>query len=210
MGEWRMRLKRVFNACPTLRIPSVVRTSLTLSLAPILASLDGGRLLDVGAKAAPYRRLVECTDYVTLDICPEARPDICCDIHDIAAVSGSFDSVIAQVLEHLREPQRAVTEIHRVLKAGGALVASTRFINCYHPDPHDYYRFTADSLAELCSGFQEVRIRPHGNALQAVWHLVNNDYRAARVLLNVLNPLIARIRRPSERLPLGYIVVARK
>jgi hypothetical protein len=53
-------------------------------------------------------------------------------------------------------------------------------------------------------------VEPHGNALQAAWHIANNDYRPARVALNLLNPVIARLGSPSQAFPLGYIVRARK
>ena len=204
-------MKRLFDACPTLRIPSVVRTSLMRRLAPVLASIDGGRILDVGAKDSPYRSRIKSARYVTLDICADARPDICCDLHDMAAASGSFDTVLAlEVLEHLREPQKAIAEIHRVLKPAGVFIASTRFIYRYHPDPFDYYRYTPDSLKALCSAFSQVRVDPHGNGFQAAWHIANNDYRPARVALNLLNPLFARLGPASAAFPLGYIVRAVK
>ena len=41
---------------------------------------------------------------------------------------------------------------------------------------------------------------------QAVWHIVNNGYRPAGIVLNALNPLFAGIGSPSRNFPLGYIV----
>lgn len=46
-------------------------------------------------------------------------------VYDLPFADGSFDCVIiSEVLEHLHEDDRALTEISRVLKAGGVLAAS--------------------------------------------------------------------------------------
>jgi SAM-dependent methyltransferase len=210
-GHARRRLKKLYQVSPTLRMRSVVKASLMRALAPYLSALPAGPLLDVGAKDAPYRESIGARNYVTLDISASARPDVCCDLHDIAVRAGSFDAVVAiEVLEHLYDPQRAVNEIHRVLGEGGRVVASTRFICCYHPDPNDYYRFTSDALRRLFSNFSQVDVVPHGNGLQALWHIVNNDYRRSRVVLNLLNPIIARINFSSNAFPLGFVVTAVK
>ncbi|OPY67928.1 MAG: hypothetical protein A4E57_02038 [Syntrophorhabdaceae bacterium PtaU1.Bin034] len=180
------------------------------ALLPHLAQVKGS-VLDVGAKDAPYRQLVAHSEYTTLDISVTENPDICCDLHDISIKSDVFDAVIAlEVLEHLYDPQRMINEMHRILKKDGIVIASTRFICRYHPDPNDYYRFTSDSLKHLFSRFSETSVLPHGNGLHAIWHIINNDYRPFRILLNPLNPLISRIDFESPGFPLGYIIKAVK
>jgi len=209
--RWRSWVTALYRASPTLSISSITRESLRPVLASCLADLPQGRVLDVGAKDAHYRRFIPQTGYTTLDIRPTGATDLCCDLHDISLKPDTFDTVIAlEVLEHLYEPQRAVNEIHRVLRKGGVFVGTTRFICRYHPDPHDYYRFTSDGLKHLFAAFLPVRVVPHGNGLQAVWHIVNNDYRRLRVLLNIFNPWVARINFTSSGFPLGFVVRATK
>jgi ubiquinone/menaquinone biosynthesis C-methylase UbiE len=124
-----------------------------------------------------------------LDIDPKSSPDICSDLHKIDWESEYFDTVIAtEVLEHLRDPAAAISEIYRVLKPGGVCVASTRFIFRYHPDPQDFYRFTHDSLEHLFRKFGQVEILHHRNRLAAIWQLLNSDKGKFRVVLNVMNP----------------------
>ena len=68
-----------------------------------------------------------------------------------------FDCVLSsQVLEHVTDPQRYLTEARRLLKPGGSLIVSTHGIWPYHPDPTDFWRWTADGLqAEIrTAGFE--------------------------------------------------------
>jgi methionine biosynthesis protein MetW len=47
------------------------------------------------------------------------------DAGDLPFPDGSFDlAICTEVLEHLFEPQRALTEIHRVLRTGGRLIVT--------------------------------------------------------------------------------------
>src|SRR5262245_57587798 len=159
---------------PTAKIPSVTRIGLDRLLIPLIRGLTPGVVMDVGAKYSPYRRYVPSTRYLTLDTDPKTKPDICSDLHSIACASEYFDTVIAtEVLEHLHDPGKAVSEIHRILKPGGVCIASTRFIYVYHPDPQDTYRFTWDSLRFLFKNFKKVEVFHHGNRLATIWQLLN-------------------------------------
>ena len=95
-----------------------------------------------------------------------------------------------------------------MLKPGGVCIITTRFIHPYHPTPEDYYRFTWDSLNDIFSGFSQVRIVHHGNTIQSVWAILCTGRK--RAFLNVLNPLIARIRSKKTVNPCGFLVFAVK
>jgi ubiquinone/menaquinone biosynthesis C-methylase UbiE len=204
--------KIIFKLIPTLRIPPVSRLSLNIELKKLFKRLQPGIVLDVGSGYSNgYKSLIPHTKYMTLDINDKFTPDICCDLHQIKWESNFFDTVIAiEVLEHLYEPQKAINEIYRILKKGGICIASTRFIFRYHKDPKDYYRFTWDSLKHLFSFFNEVKVFHHGNKIQVMWEMVNYDYGLAQVVLNILNPLFARIRIKNTYYPNGFIVYAKK
>ena len=114
-----------------------------------------------------------------------------------------------EVLEHLYDPQRAIDRIHDVLKPGGVCILSTRFMYRYHPDPQDHYRFTWDSLKHLFRNFRHVEVIHHGNRLQVIWEIINAGGRS-RVVLNLLNPLIASFSSSRTKFPLGFVVYAQK
>ena len=69
-----------------------------------------------------------------------------------------FDVVIFdQVLEHVEgDPQKAIDELHRVLKPGGLLVCATVLVYPIHGYPSDYWRFTPNGLKLLCRAFTRV------------------------------------------------------
>lgn len=64
------------------------------------------------------------------------------------------------VLEHMRAPQVAVSEMLRCLKPGGEVLVFVPFIQPVHAAPDDYFRWTAAGLRELFGDFrvQEVGI----------------------------------------------------
>jgi len=194
---------------PTLKIHSVSRISLDLELRKQFKKLKKGAVLDTGAKYSPYKKYIPFTEYLTLDIEKDYQPDICSDLHDIKWQSEYFDTVLAiEVLHYLYNPQKAINEMFRVLKPGGKLIMSVRFILPYDVREKDYYRFTPDSLSYLLRKFKQVEICHHGNKLQVIWRLLED--RKLKVLLNVFNPFFARIRVKKTRTPLGFVVLAEK
>jgi SAM-dependent methyltransferase len=205
-----MLRESIWPRIPTLRIPSVNRLTLDRELQRQFARLTPGAVLDVGSKAAPYRALVPAGTYLRLDIDPAKHPDICCDLHELEWMGEPFDTVLAiEVLEHLYDPQRAIDRIYGVLKPGGVCILSTRFFFRYHPDPEDHYRFTWDSLRHLFRHFQRVEVMHHGNRAQVLWEIINAGGRS-RVVLNLLNPLVAQLGSKQTKFPLGFVVYAQK
>jgi SAM-dependent methyltransferase len=62
------------------------------------------------------------------------------------------------VLEHMQNPQVAVSEMLRCLKPGGELLVYVPFTQPIHSAPNDYYRWTAAGLGELFKGFLVVDV----------------------------------------------------
>lgn len=194
---------------PTNRIPGVDRMSLNRELSRHFPRLSAGPTLDIGARDAPYRGRLRTRQYWTADLDRNGRPHFCCDAHQLACSSGTFENVIAtELLEHVREPQLVVDELWRVLAPGGACILSTRFICPYHPSPNDYYRFTWDSLRHLFRQFSEVEVHSHGNRAQVLWHMFNSGRHG--VFFNIFNPLVAMINVKNQFIHCGYVVFARK
>lgn len=197
------------NLLPTTKIRSITRITLDNELKNQFSRLKKGLVLDVGSKDSPYKNQIPFSKYLRLDLEKESNPDICADLHDVDWDANYFDTIIAtEVLEHLYAPQKAVDEIHRLLKPGGICIASTRFIFPYHGGPHDYYRFTWDSLNYIFSNFSEVEVIAHGNRFQAIWQLMN--YGKEKYILNIFSPLIAKINVENTKYPLGFVVYAKK
>lgn len=111
-------------------------------------SSDEKLVLDIGCADGKYRKYFP--NRVGLDIEEGKGVDIIGDAHDLPFENDKFDMVLCtEVLEHLHSPHVAIAEMYRVLKKGGTLILTTRFIFSIHDAPHDYYRFTKYGLQYL-------------------------------------------------------------
>jgi SAM-dependent methyltransferase len=144
------------------------------------------RVLDLGCGNSPYAALFP--DRLCLDI--RRRPDagIVGDAHCLPLATGSFDLILStEVLEHALEPQRVVDEIRRVLRPGGRLLLTTRFIFPLHDVPGDYYRFTNYSLAHLFRDWSSASIAAETTTLETLAVLLQRiaiqcEFRAQRLV----------------------------
>ena len=76
--------------------------------------------------------------------------------------SASVDLFISSsVIEHLSNPEKAVSELFRTIKPGGLVYAEIPFIGAYHMAPNDYQRYTISIFSRhgfflenkgICSG----------------------------------------------------------
>jgi SAM-dependent methyltransferase len=133
---------------------------------------------------------------------------------------ASVDQVlIFNVLEHVYHHEHLVRELRRILKEGKDVLGFVPFLINYHPDPHDYFRYTGEALRQIFkdAGFANIEIHTvglgpfvvNGNTLASfmpravntlVWPVV---YAFDRLLL-ALKPSFA------ARFPLGYLFILTK
>ena len=91
----------------------------------------------------------------TLDIAEEKRPDVVGDVHSLPFEDATYDVIVcSEAYEHFYNPFVATAEIFRVLKPGGLLLVTTRFMFPVHDAPHDYFRFTPYGMRELFKDFE--------------------------------------------------------
>jgi SAM-dependent methyltransferase len=137
----------------------------------VQAHAGPGRTLDIGAQNGPYAAWFP--DRVALDIKPGRGVQIIGDAQALGLAGASFDRVLCtEVLEHLPEPQRAIDEMRRVLKPGGTLLLTTRFLFPIHDAPHDYFRFTKYGLRHLLRGFEILELREETDSVGSLAVLV--------------------------------------
>lgn len=94
-------------------------------------------------------------DSIRLDISFRSGVNIIGDGHKLPFEDNSFDAVIAQaVIKHLRDPNKFVEEVHRVLKKEGIVYAECPFLITFHRWPGDYVRYSPAGFRELFKDFQ--------------------------------------------------------
>jgi len=88
--------------------------------------------------------------YVNLDLFAVPGVDVAADAEHLPFPPEVFERVECDaVLEHVRNPDRVMSEIRRVLKPGGYAHLVTPFCHPFHEYPKDFRRFTIDGLKQL-------------------------------------------------------------
>lgn len=147
----------------------------------IAAHASAGLTLDLGAQSGPYAALFPRR--IGLDLQAAAGVDVVGDARDLPVRDGVVDLVLCtEMLEHVPEPQRAIDEMWRVLRPGGALVLTTRFLFPIHDAPHDYFRFTKYGLRHLLQRFEIVELQEESDAVGTLAILVQRLGMQAQTL----------------------------
>lgn len=112
----------------------------------LVLNIGSGDFKGVGAKLWNF----SSGKIINLDIQPGLEVDVVGDAHDLPFDNNSFDAIVMQaVLEHLHTPEVALMEAFRVLKPGGFIYLEVPFLQGFHADPHDYFRFTQIGLSSI-------------------------------------------------------------
>ena len=116
------------------------------------------RVLDLGSAKSPYSKWFP--NRKSVDIDPESGADIIADAHHIPLPDNSESFILCtEMLEHMYDPKQAVAEMQRILKPGGKIILTTRFMYGIHEAPHDYFRYTKYGLKHLFSGFDILELK---------------------------------------------------
>lgn len=106
---------------------------------------EGKSIIDVGAGELRWKKACNHLAYVSQDFCQyngvgddkalqsgnfdTSHIDIVSDIINIPVEEGSFDVVLcSEVLEHVPYPELAVKEMSRILRNGGELLLTARYV----------------------------------------------------------------------------------
>lgn len=130
----------------------------------------GEPLVELGARAAAgqehvadLRKVFRARRHIGCDIQEGAGVDRVEDIHSLTFEDDSVGTVIClETLEHVRDPIRAVAEMHRVLRPGGVLAVSSLMFFPIHAHPWDFWRFTPEGFEQLLAPFESKLVVAQG------------------------------------------------
>lgn len=119
-----------------------------------------GKCIDLGAGTAPYQNFISqyVDAYTVADyedtrntMFSQANSDfVQADALNLPFQDASIDTLLfTQVLEHVEDPNRALDEIHRVIKQDGILIISVPFIYQAHAEPYDFWRFSEHGIKKM-------------------------------------------------------------
>ena len=104
-----------------------------------------GRTLNIGSGPRVIGSEVE-----NIDMHPYSGVSIVADAANIPLPAGSVARIISDnVLEHVKNPQAAVAEMHRLLEPSGLAYIATPFLYPFHSSPSDYQRWSARGFARV-------------------------------------------------------------
>ena len=173
-----------------------------------------GITLDIGSKRAPYSSI--CDKLITLDARCFENVDVIGDAHTLPFKENFFNNIIlTNLLEHVQEPQKVISETCRVLKPNGHVIVYTPFMYPIHGDPNDYWRFTDEGLKYLLRNFEIVNSTKIGGFFGVIgtyldFILNNLKLKSLLPILNIFIFLDDRFPWIFKKTACGFLVVAEK
>lgn len=124
-------------------------------LREFVSRYEGKPCIQISVKEAMGRKFGP--NWVSVDKYDE-RDFIDChdDIQDLRFPDATFDAAVCvDVLNHVPRPDKAISELHRVLKPGGEIWVQLPFLFPYAPHPVDLWRVSPDGLRIWMKDFDE-------------------------------------------------------
>lgn len=200
-----------------------------------LETIDwSGDVLDIGGKktnkrgyfSPPYDK---CKSWKYLNNDNTVSPDYLASADAMPLADRSFDMVLmTEVIEHLREPEKAISEAYRVLRKNGLFIASAPFLYPIHADPDDFQRWLPSKYNQILKevGFSSISILPMGGFCAVVHDLIktieNNIFitfpivqKCIKILLIITRYVLFKIEKlitvnKYTKITTGYFIIAKK
>lgn len=130
-------------------------------------------VLDAGAGDRFAEEWFEGHNYTAMDVASSGKKDVdvVSDVRKTPFPDNKFDMVIMlEVLEYLEDPDKALSEMKRILKKGGCFIISVPLMVPFHKDLHRYTKPAFISLLEN-RGFEVERFMSVGGYWRSLGYL---------------------------------------
>ncbi|MBE2289865.1 MAG: methyltransferase domain-containing protein [Chitinophagaceae bacterium] len=211
-------------------------STLFRDVAAAISEHGKGDVIDIGCGNKPYQHLFKNKGkYVGCDIVQSSdmKVDVLCSVTDIPIEDKQFDTVFStQVLEHVAEHSKMLSEAFRLLKNGGTIILSAPMCWQHHEVPYDFYRFTKYGLQHLFekAGFTSIEIKANGGKWALLGQMAQNTIMSStrgkkgavraffrfvhkyflKYVINLLCSYLERVDKDEEFATLNFVVVAKK
>lgn len=165
-----------------------------------------GVILDAGAGRQRYKPFFENCIYISqeheagisLKNMQNVEYDIISPLDEkIPFKDNTFDGVLStSVLEHIRYPDKFISEAYRVLKPGGKLFVNCPFCYPEHEEPFDFNRPSRFGLERWFkdAGFAEIAISPTSSCTEtvcnffafAIWNDIRKSSKTGKQIIDDL------------------------
>jgi len=157
---------------------------------------------------------------IKTDYNQDKNPDKIVDLNNSLPFDNNFaDNIfLFNVLYIIKEPDKLIKEIYRILKPNGKVFLNSPFVFNEAREPDDFRRLTSQGLEELLkqSGFSNFEIISYGGrftAMAFLWHsfFIFNFIRLIAFTKALLfDKLIPKKIKKLHPCPLGYFVIVKK
>jgi len=176
-------------------------------------------VLEIGAqplsRRGMFRPPTNTKFWHTANINKKFKVDYVTDVMDLSIKNSIYDVVLScEVLEYVDDPNKAISEMTRVLNKGGTLIFSVPFIHALHGDySDDKFRFTSSYLKkELSEKFKDIIVIPMGGLYSSIYDLIYSYFNKRFYLFVLIMPLMILATffdNPNNKITTGFFVVAK-
>ncbi|MEI6633358.1 MAG: class I SAM-dependent methyltransferase [Chlamydiota bacterium] len=158
-SDWLCRLKDCFKKYPELYHTLIVLLSPIHYPAGKIRDkirknfdLESEVVINVGSGPVSLHKNI-----INVDIERHKNVHVIADAMNLPFKDHSVDGVITiAVLEHIKNPEKALLDFYRIIKPRGRILTYVPFIQGYHASPHDYHRWTIQGIEEAHRYFLKV------------------------------------------------------